>query len=157
MENRRVVAQGCRKTRKLICGMEGKKVVAYGRAPSPAHLTFNCHGHWPSQLFTNWFYFIWTLVNLNKMLALIKFSNYFREPSQRFSWISSSNFLQKFYVICKIKIVQSLLNNFLNKLKSSINAVIRKLKFTCLDIRQKVSLKNILLLKTWTKKLKIKN
>ena len=31
-----VVAYGCRKTKKLICGMEGKHVVTYGRLPSPA-------------------------------------------------------------------------------------------------------------------------
>ena len=31
-----VVAHGCRKRKKLICGMEGKIVVAHGRLPSPA-------------------------------------------------------------------------------------------------------------------------
>jgi len=35
MEDRTVVAHGCRKTKKLICGMKGKNVVAYGRLPSP--------------------------------------------------------------------------------------------------------------------------
>jgi len=34
MEDRTVVAHGCRKT-KQICGMEGKNVAAYGRLPSP--------------------------------------------------------------------------------------------------------------------------
>jgi len=37
MEDRTVVAHGCRKTKKIICGMEGENVVAYGRLPSPAH------------------------------------------------------------------------------------------------------------------------
>jgi len=31
-----VVARGCRKRKKLICGMEGEIVVAHGRLPSPA-------------------------------------------------------------------------------------------------------------------------
>ena len=37
MEDRTVVANGCRKTKKLICGTEGQNIVAYGRLPSPAH------------------------------------------------------------------------------------------------------------------------
>ena len=32
-----VVAHGCRKRKKLICGPEEKIVVAHGRLPSPAH------------------------------------------------------------------------------------------------------------------------
>jgi len=37
MEYRTVVAHGCRRKRKkLIRGMEGENVVAYGRLPSPA-------------------------------------------------------------------------------------------------------------------------
>ena len=39
MEDRTVVAHGCRKTKKIICGMEGITVVAYGRMPSPAFKT----------------------------------------------------------------------------------------------------------------------
>ena len=35
MEDGTVVDHDCRKTIKLICGMEGKIVVAYGRLPSP--------------------------------------------------------------------------------------------------------------------------
>ena len=35
MEDRIVVAHGCRKTERLICGIEGENVVAYGRLPSP--------------------------------------------------------------------------------------------------------------------------
>ena len=35
MKDRTVVAHACQKT-KLICGMEGENVVAYGRLPSPA-------------------------------------------------------------------------------------------------------------------------
>jgi len=31
-----VVAHGCRKTKKLICGTEDEIVVAHGRLPSPA-------------------------------------------------------------------------------------------------------------------------
>jgi len=31
-----VVAHGCRKRNKLICGTEGEIVVAHGRLPSPA-------------------------------------------------------------------------------------------------------------------------
>ena len=31
-----VVAHGCRKRKKLICGPEGELVVAHGRLPSPA-------------------------------------------------------------------------------------------------------------------------
>ena len=34
MEDRTVVANGYWKTKKLICGMEGKNVVTYGRLPS---------------------------------------------------------------------------------------------------------------------------
>ena len=30
------MAHGCRETKKLICGMEGKNVAAFGRLPSPA-------------------------------------------------------------------------------------------------------------------------
>jgi len=37
MEERTVVAHGCRKRKKLICGMEGKNVVAYGPSPIPRH------------------------------------------------------------------------------------------------------------------------
>jgi len=37
MEDRTVVAHGCRKTKKIICGMEGKIVEAYGRLPSPSN------------------------------------------------------------------------------------------------------------------------
>ena len=33
MEDCTVVAYDCRKTKNLICGMEGKIVVAYGRLP----------------------------------------------------------------------------------------------------------------------------
>jgi len=36
MEDRTDVAHGCRKTKKLICGMEGENVMAYCRLPSPA-------------------------------------------------------------------------------------------------------------------------
>ena len=36
MEDRTVVAYDCRKTKKLICGMKGENVVAYGRLPFPA-------------------------------------------------------------------------------------------------------------------------
>ena len=32
-----VVAHGCRKRKKLICGPKGEIVVAHGRLPSPAH------------------------------------------------------------------------------------------------------------------------
>jgi len=32
-----VVAHGCRKRKKLICGTEGEMVVTHGRLPSPAH------------------------------------------------------------------------------------------------------------------------
>jgi len=39
MEDRTVVDHGCRKTQKIICGMEGESVVAYGRLPFPAHVT----------------------------------------------------------------------------------------------------------------------
>jgi len=35
MEDQTVVALGCRKTKKLIWGMKGKKVVAFDRLPSP--------------------------------------------------------------------------------------------------------------------------
>ena len=35
-----VVAHGCRKRKKLICGTEGETVVAYGRLPSPR--SFRC-------------------------------------------------------------------------------------------------------------------
>ena len=34
-----MVAHGCRKRKKLICGPEGEIVVAHGRLPSPARLT----------------------------------------------------------------------------------------------------------------------
>jgi len=37
MKDRTVVAHSCRRTKKIICGMEGENVVAYGRLPSPAH------------------------------------------------------------------------------------------------------------------------
>jgi len=33
-----MVAHGCRKRKKLICGTEGVIVVAHGRLPSPARL-----------------------------------------------------------------------------------------------------------------------
>ena len=36
MEDQTVLAYGCRKTNKLICGMERKNVMAYGRLPLPA-------------------------------------------------------------------------------------------------------------------------
>ena len=42
MEDRMVVAYGCRNTIKLLCGIEGTDVVAYGRLPSPAR--FVCVG-----------------------------------------------------------------------------------------------------------------
>ena len=35
-EDHMVVAYGCRKTKKKICGMEGENVVAYDLLPSPA-------------------------------------------------------------------------------------------------------------------------
>ena len=35
MEDQTVVALGCRKTKKLIWGMKGKKVAAFDRLPSP--------------------------------------------------------------------------------------------------------------------------
>ena len=38
MEDRTVVAHGCWKTKKIICGMEGKNAVSYGHLPSPARL-----------------------------------------------------------------------------------------------------------------------
>ena len=38
-KDRTVVAYGCRKRKKLICGLEGKNVVAFGRLPSPALTT----------------------------------------------------------------------------------------------------------------------
>ena len=46
MEDRKVVAHSSRKTKKLICGMEVKNVVAFGRLSFPArypsqHLVFN--------------------------------------------------------------------------------------------------------------------
>ena len=34
-----MVAHGCRKRKKLICGTEGEIVVAHGRLPSPAQCT----------------------------------------------------------------------------------------------------------------------
>jgi len=34
---KKIVAHGCRKTKKLICGMEGEILVAHGRMPSPGH------------------------------------------------------------------------------------------------------------------------
>ena len=37
MEDRMVLAYGCRKSKKLICGMGGKNVVAYGRLPFSTH------------------------------------------------------------------------------------------------------------------------
>ena len=37
-----VVAHGCRKRKKLICGPEGEIVVAHGRLPSPALQTCWC-------------------------------------------------------------------------------------------------------------------
>jgi len=36
MEDLTVVAHDYWKTKKIICGMEGENVVAYGRLPSPA-------------------------------------------------------------------------------------------------------------------------
>ena len=36
MEDLTVVAHDYWKTKKIICGMEGENVVAYGRMPSPA-------------------------------------------------------------------------------------------------------------------------
>ena len=36
-EDCKVVALGCWKTKKLICGMEGKNIVAYDRLPYPAY------------------------------------------------------------------------------------------------------------------------
>ena len=39
MEDRLVVAHNCRKTNKIICGMEGENVVAYGRLPFLARPT----------------------------------------------------------------------------------------------------------------------
>ena len=35
MDDRTVVAHGCRKTKKIICGMEVENVVAYGRCLPP--------------------------------------------------------------------------------------------------------------------------
>ena len=35
-----VVAHGCQKRKKLICGMEGEIVVAHGRLPSPARTVY---------------------------------------------------------------------------------------------------------------------
>ena len=37
-----VVAYGCRNTKKLLCGIEGKDVVAYGRLSSPARFVCVC-------------------------------------------------------------------------------------------------------------------
>jgi len=34
---KRVVYHGCRKTKKILCGMEGENFVAYGRLPSTTH------------------------------------------------------------------------------------------------------------------------
>ena len=34
MDDRNVVAYGCRKTKKIVCGMEEENNVAYGRLPS---------------------------------------------------------------------------------------------------------------------------
>ena len=34
MEDRTVLSHGCRKTNKLICGMEGENVMAYGLLPA---------------------------------------------------------------------------------------------------------------------------
>ena len=39
MEDRTVAAYGYRNKKKLICGMEGKNVVACGRLPSLPHMT----------------------------------------------------------------------------------------------------------------------
>ena len=36
MKDRTVVAHGCRKTRKPICGLDGENVAAYRRLPCPA-------------------------------------------------------------------------------------------------------------------------
>jgi len=36
MEDQMVVAHGCRRTKKIICDMEGENVMAYGSIPSPA-------------------------------------------------------------------------------------------------------------------------
>ena len=36
-----VVANGCRKRKKLICGMEGEIVAAHGRLPFPAQHTIH--------------------------------------------------------------------------------------------------------------------
>ena len=41
MEDRTVVAHGCRKTKKIICGMEGENVVTYDRLTSPAPWNHN--------------------------------------------------------------------------------------------------------------------
>ena len=38
MEDRTVVAHGSRKRKKIIVGMKGENVVAYGRLPSPGHM-----------------------------------------------------------------------------------------------------------------------
>ena len=40
MEDRTVIAYGCRKANKIMWGMEGENIVAYDRQPSPA-----CTGH----------------------------------------------------------------------------------------------------------------
>jgi len=42
MEDRTVVAHGCRKTKKVICGKKGENTVAYGRLPSSAHQVAIC-------------------------------------------------------------------------------------------------------------------
>ena len=36
MDDRTVVAHGCRKTKKIICDMKVKNVLTYGSLPSPA-------------------------------------------------------------------------------------------------------------------------
>jgi len=40
-EGEKVVAHGCRKRKRLICGTEGEIVVAHGRLPTPAPLVRN--------------------------------------------------------------------------------------------------------------------
>ena len=41
MEDRTVVAHGCQKTKKIICGMEGENGVAYGLLPSPTRCSLD--------------------------------------------------------------------------------------------------------------------
>ena len=42
-EGELVVAYGCQKTKKLICGTDGEIVVAHGRLPSPARCDPPCN------------------------------------------------------------------------------------------------------------------